>query len=151
MRMSPVLSSHSTTDRIKCVLCSKNCARWWEGKVTVSYPLSSWQSDDAKRPLTIMLFHYPPLSPIPLPALMLMPSDVHPSYPSLLLSSLLVTAHSSSFLEGLSSWFTVALSSTPVNFLVVSILIKLIGLTTISYLSSSLPLSTPVLTALPPP
>lgn len=78
-------------------------------------------------------------SPSPLAALKLLPSGYIPSYPSLLLSSLLVTAHSFSFLEGFSSWFTVALSSITVYFLVVSILIELIHLTTIYCLSSSLP------------
>lgn len=53
-----------------------------------------------------MLFHCRSFSQQPLPALKFMPSDYIPSYPSLLLSSLLVTAHSSSFLEDFSSWFT---------------------------------------------
>lgn len=70
-------------------------------------------------------------SPSPLAALKLLPSGYIPSYPSLFLLSLLVTAHSSSFLEGFSSWFTLALSSITVCFLVFSILIKLIQLTTI--------------------
>lgn len=78
-------------------------------------------------------------SPSPLAALKLLPSGYIPSYPSLFLLSLLVTAHSSSFLEGFSSWFTLALSSITVCFLVVSILIKLIHLTTISCLCSLLP------------